>query len=282
MGYFLIVMNTFAGLAEGIFIKKYNSKHIHGGFIFTAIVSLFAMMFCIIRAGGRFVVVPEIVPYAVIAGILYCVASILTYFALSCGSFALSMLVLSYSLVFTIGYGVFFLHESVTVFSIIGFVLLVISLFLTRKDGISGKVSAKWLVYIVISVVGSGMYSVVTRMQQIHFNEVYNNEFLAISFGLSAVILFVFGIFIDGKNMKEIVKYAVPYAMGAGLINGLRNVLSLLICTFLPISVSSATGSGMKIVISFFVSYLLFKETFLKRQIVGVGVGAAALVLLNI
>ena len=70
--------------------------------------------------------------------------------------------------------------------------------------------------------------------------------------------------------------------MGAGLINGLRNVLSLLICTFLPISVSSATGSGMKIVISFFVSYLLFKETFLKRQIVGVGVGAAALVLLNI
>jgi len=82
--------------------------------------------------------------------------------------------------------------------------------------------------------------------------------------------------------MKEILRYAVPYAMGAGLINGFRNVLSLFVCTMIPISVSSATTSGMKIVVSFFVSYLMFKETFLKRQIVGVAIGAVALVLLNI
>ena len=282
MGYFLIVLNVFAGLAEGIFIKKYNSKHMHGGFIFTAIVSLFAMVFCLVRDAGTFSVVPELIPYALISGVLYCVASLLTYLALSCGSFALSMLVLSYSIVFSIGYGVFFLNEAVTPFSVVGFILLVISLFLTRKDGVSGRVSIKWIVYIVVSVVCSGMYSVITRMQQISFNEAYDNEFLAIGFGLSAVVLFVFGIFTDGKYMKEIMRYAVPYALGAGLINGFRNVLSLVVCTVLPISVSSATTSGMKIVVSFFVSYLMFRETFLKRQIVGVAIGAAALVLLNI
>lgn len=82
--------------------------------------------------------------------------------------------------------------------------------------------------------------------------------------------------------MKEIVRYGTPYAVGAGVINGFRNILALVICTFLPISISSAMGSGLKIVISFVISYFLFKETFLKRQIVGVAVGAAALVLLNL
>lgn len=282
MAYLLIAINVIAGLAEGIFIKKYNSKHMYGGFVFTAIVSLFAMVFCVIGDKGDFVVIPELLPYAVVSGILYCTASILTYFALAYGSFALSMLVLSYSIVFSIGYGVIFLHEPITPFSAVGFVLLVVSLFLTRKDSVSGKLSAKWIVCIVLSVVGNGMYGVITRMQQIRFDGVYDNECLAIGLGISAVVLFVSGIFTDGKHMKEILKYAVPYAMGAGLINGFRNVIGLFVCTMIPISVSSATTSGMKIVVSFLVSYLMFKETFLKRQVVGVIIGAAALVLLNI
>ena len=282
MGYFLLVINTFAGLAEGVFIKKYNSKHPHGGFIFTAIISLFAAVFSAVTDKGGFQVSPQLLPYAAIAGILYCMASVLTYFALSIGSFAMSMLILSYSIVFSIGYGIFFLHEPVNVFSCIGFVLLGVSLFMTRRTGVGGSFSVKWLIYILLSVFGSGMFGVVSRMQQIRFNEAYNNEFVAISLGLSALILFAVGVFTDGKFMKEIVRYGTPYAVGAGVINGLRNILSLVICTFLPIAVSSAMGSGLKIVISFVISYFLFKETFLKRQIIGVGVGAVALVLLNL
>ncbi|MBE6682457.1 MAG: hypothetical protein E7600_09280 [Ruminococcaceae bacterium] len=282
MGYLLLVINTFAGLAEGIFIKKYNTKHPHGGFVFTAVISLFAAVFSALTDKGKFVVIPELVPYAIIAGLLYCIASILTYFALSIGSFAMTMLVLSYSIVFSIGYGVFFLHEPVSVFSVIGFVLLAVSLFLTRRDSVGGRFSMKWLVFILLSVVGSGMFSVVTRMQQIRFENAYDNECITIALGLSAIILFVAGLFTDVKYLKEIVKYGVPYAMGAGMVNGFRNILSLVICIYLPISVSSAMGSGLKIVISFVISYLLFKETFLKRQIVGVIIGAAALVLLNV
>ena len=142
--------------------------------------------------------------------------------------------------------------------------------------------SAKWLVYILLSVIGSGMYSVITRMQQIRFDGAYDNECLAIGLGVSTVVLLAAGIVTDGKYLKEIVKYGIPYAMGAGIVNGLRNMLSLFVCLYLPISLSSAMGSGLKIVISFAVSYFLFKESFLKRQIAGVVVGAAALVLLYI
>ena len=282
MAYLLIVINVIAGLCEGVFIKKYNSKHPHGGFVFTAVISLFATVYFLVSDKGGFVVIPELLPYAIVSGLLYCFASILTYFALSIGSFAMSMLVLSYSIVFSIGYGVFFLNEPVTVCSVVGFLLLAVSLFLTRRESVGGGISFKWLIYITLSVIGSGMYSVVTRMQQIRFGGAYDNECLAIGLGLSAIILLVAGIFTDGKYMGEIMKYGIPYAMGAGIVNGFRNMLSLVVCLYLPISLSSAMGSGLKIIVSFVVSYVLFKETFLKRQIVGVVVGAAALVLLNI
>lgn len=83
-------------------------------------------------------------------------------------------------------------------------------------------------------------------------------------------------------HVKEIVRYDVPYAMGADLINGFRNMLSVLVYTMLPISISSALTSGIKIVVSFVVSALLFKEHFLKRQVMGVIVGALALVFLSL
>ena len=282
MAYLLIVINVFAGLAEGIFIKQYNTRHVHGGFVFTGIISLFAMLYFVLTDAGAFVVTPVLVPYAAISGILYCVASVLTYFALACGSFAMSMLVLSYSILFSIGYGTIFLGEPVTTFSVIGFALLLVSLYLTRGNSMGGKVSVKWLVLIILSAVANGMYGIVIRIQQIRFEGAYDNECMALCLGLSTAFLFAVGVFTEGKHIKEIVRYGVPYAMGAGLINGFRNMLSILVYTMMPISLSSALTSGIKIVVSFAVSALLFQERFLKRQIVGVIVGAFALVFLNI
>ena len=282
MAYLLIIINVFAGLAEGVFIKQYNAKHAHGGFLFTGIVSLFAMLYFVFTDKGGFELVPSLLPYALISGLIYCIASLLTYVALACGSFAMSMLVLSYSIVFSIGYGVIFLNETFTAFSIVGFVLLLVSLYLTRGSSLGGKLSLKWIVCIVISTVANGLYGIVIRMQQIRFDNAYDNECMALCLGFSAVILFAIGIFTDGRYIKEIAKTAIPYAFGSGIINGFRNMLSIVVYTLIPFSMSSALTSGMKIVISFLVSFLLFRERFLKRQVVGVIVGAVALVFLNL
>ena len=48
MAVLLIIIKTLVHMVEGTLIKKYNSKHSEGGFIFTAIVSLFSMVFFII------------------------------------------------------------------------------------------------------------------------------------------------------------------------------------------------------------------------------------------
>ena len=48
MAYLLILISVSANLAQGIFIKQYNSKHNKGGFTFNALISLAAMMFFLV------------------------------------------------------------------------------------------------------------------------------------------------------------------------------------------------------------------------------------------
>lgn len=283
----LILATTFLGLAEGIFIKRYNSKHDKGGFIFTAMICFFSMTVFVVSDTNGFNIPPTLWIYAIIAGILYCSASFLTYVALGCGSFAMSMLILSYALVFSIGYGLFFLNEPATVFTYIGLALIMVSLYLTKTKKKSlateeKKISAKWVICIGLSVLGSGMFSVICRMQQVVFNNSCTNEFMVIALGFSTVVLLIIGLIKDGKDLGYVMKYGAVWTALAGCSNGINNALSMLLHTMMPISLSSPIKAGVKVVISFIISIVIFKEKFEKRQIVGVALGAAALVLLNL
>ncbi|MBR2339928.1 MAG: EamA family transporter [Clostridia bacterium] len=280
----LIVAASAVGLVEGIAIKKYNKKHDKGGFIFTALISLFSMLFFIITDKGGIEIVPQMLPYSIISGILYCTASLLTFIALKCGSFSISMLILSYSGVFTILYGLIFLREPTSVFAYIGMGIMMISLFLSRpaKAENEKRGSFKWLICITVSLFGSGFFGVMSKAQQIRFENRYNNEYMMLTLAISFVILVTVGIINDRKNLGYILRYGAPYAALGGISNGATNLLALIITSLIAVSISSPLSAGTKIIMSFIVSKLIFKESFLKRQVFGVLLGAVSLVFLNL
>lgn len=292
MNVFLFVALTFLSsgmnLVESVMIKKYNEKHAKGGFFFTGIVSLFSMLFFvgkeILVNGDGFDFTLEMLPYGIAAGIFYCTASILTFIALCCGPFALSRLILSYGGIFSICYGIFFLHDKVGVFTVIGILLMLVSLYLTRvpKGDNERKATIKWLVSIVLSAVGSGMFGVLVKMQQVKFLNAVDNEFMIVTLGFSALALFIAGIIKDGKDTLYILKNGTSYSAVAGLSNGLSNFLTLFTNQLLLISIASPVRSGVGIIFSFIVSLLFFKEKFLPRQVVGMIVGTASIVLINL
>ena len=285
MAWILILISSGTGLVEGVLIKKYNAKHQKGGFIFTALVSLFSMLFFVLTDRGGFYFPLGIFPYGLIAGVMFCMASFLTYVALGCGSFTVSMLILSYSNVFSIVYGLVFLKEKASAFMYIGLALIMISLFLTRgeyKEGENKKVSVKWLICILLSFVGSGMFGVLMRMQQIAFANTCTNEFMIITLGFSALVLLVIGIIKDGRELSYILRHGTLYAVASGVSNGATNMMGLAINMMMAISISSPIRAGVKLIFSFVLSKVIFKEKFLVRQLIGVAIGGVALVLLNL
>ncbi len=292
MNIFLFIVLTFlstgVNLVESVMIKKYNEKHSKGGYFFTGIVSLFSMLFfvgkdlLVNRDGFDFNV--EMLPYGIIAGIFFSMASILTFVALCCGPFALSRLILSYGGIFSICYGIFFLHDKIGVYTVMGILLMLVSLYLNRapKGDNERKASLKWLICIILSAVGSGMFSVIMKMQQVKFLNAVDNEFMIVCLGFSALALFVIGIIKDGKDTLYILKNGTAYSAVAGLSNGLSNFLTLFTNQLLAISIASPVRSGVGIIFSFIVSLLFFKEKFLPRQVVGMLIGTASIVLINL
>lgn len=284
VGIVLIIAGIIVNQLEGVLIKKYNINHKSGGFIFTGLMSLFAMIFFVITNTDGFYFPPQMFIYAVSAGILYCLGSFCTFIALGCGPYAMSMLILSYSIVFKIGYGLMFLSEPATVFTYIGFLVIFISIYLTRmkKDEKKTKITFKWIFCVGISVCCSGIHGVISKMQQVAFNNSCDNEYMIIALGISAVVLLVLGIIKDLNNFSIVLKYGTLYASGAGIANGISNMTGLIVNKLMPVSLSSPLGAGLKIIVVFMISKFLFKEKFLIRQIIGVFLGALALVLLNI
>lgn len=285
MSALLIFMSNATHLAESIFIKHYNARHKRGGFVFTALVSFFSMLFFLVTDQNGFYVPSGLWVYAIIAGFLYCTASFLTYVALQVGSYAMTMLIISYSIVFSIGYGLFFLGEGATVFTAIGLGLVLLSLYLvraSRQEDQKKGFSIVWLICVAIAAVGNGMFGVVQRMQQIQFDNTCSNEFMVISLCISTVALMIVGLIKDRKDFGYVLRHGLLWTAGAGLSNGATNAMVVYLYTLMPISLSSPIRVGVKVVMSFLVSVLLFRERFQMRQIVGVAVGAVALVFLNL
>lgn len=288
--FLLILLSHAVGLFEGIFIKKYNKKHGKGGFLFTATVSLFSMLFFVFKdlvlTDGKITFTAEILPYAIMAGVCYASASFLTFIALGCGSFTLSNLVLSYSGIFSISYGLFVLKEKLSFTAYIGLVLVLVSIFLSRnknkKSEEDKKLSLLWFITIGISFIGCGMFGALMRVQQVKFNASFDNEFMILTLGFSSAALFIIGLIKNGKDLTYFLRHGTLYAALSGLSNGATNALSLVVTTMIAVSLSSPIGAGVKIVFSFLVSLIIFKEKFSARQIVGVALGTAALILLNI
>ncbi len=281
----LIALGTGVHQLEGVMTRKYNEKNAQGGFLFTAMVSLFAMLFFVVSDKNGLQFSPQLLPYGLAAGLCYCTASFLTFVALGCGSFVLSNLFLSYALLFSVGYGIFFLKEPVTMATGIGIALSLLSIFLVRgekRENDTAGFSVRWLVCILLSCLGSGMLGVLQKMQQVRFYAAADNEFMVITLGFSALCLFAAGLVKNGRSLGRTLRSGGPYAAVAGLSNGAANLLSLIVNTMLPLSVAAPSRSGVKILFSLALAQLVFHEKLSARQLAGIFAGTASLILLNL
>jgi len=280
----LILISSCTALAEGISIRKYSAHHPDGGFLFCAMVSFFSMAFFLITDRDGFHAPPVLWFCAILAGIFYCSASFLTYLALRCGPFAETNLILSYSVVLSIGYGIFFLRESLTPLTLPGIAVILVSLYLIRSPsgGKNPKITGKWLIFVGLSTIGSGMVGVLMKMQQLRFDDACSNEFMMITLSFSAIMLAAAGLFQKGANLRDILRHGLPYAAIAGTSNGATNFLALIINSLMPLSLASPLRTGTKILLSFLCSRILFKENISKTQLAGILIGTVGLVMLNV
>jgi len=284
MGYLLIFAFSFLGLAESILLKTYAKKHGSGGMIMNAVISLFAMFFFLITDEGGFAVPLNMIPLAIANSLFYASGFYLSYMSYRCGPYGLTRLISSFSLIFTIFYGMFFLNEKTNVLTYLGIIMIFASLALInygKKEGNEEKrISKKWLISILISTTANGFIGILTRYQQIKFDNSCTNEFLALSLGGSFLLLTIIGILTERKNLRYIARHGSLYGMSAGIINGAKNLALVIAYLYVPLSIASPMHTGIGISLTFLTSLLFYREKYTKLQLIGVLLGAAAVIML--
>ncbi len=260
------------------FTRKAKGK---GVFFFSALVSFTAMLFFVIT-GKDLDFQLSYLPYSIGFAVPYAVGTLFIVLAIRHGSLSLTSLFVSFSLMLPTFYGLLFLSDPVGPGLIPGILLLAASLFLTKQNGEKGGFSTKWLVLVFLAFCGNGMCSVVQKMQQLASGGKGKSEFMILALGLDAVILFLLSLFKERRDFAAFGKAAILPALIGGTLNGMVNLLVMILSARMPVSVMFPLISAGGILVTFLVALTFYKEKFTKIQLVGYLCGVLSVVFLNI
>ena len=287
IGMLLVLVSLTVHQFEAMIVKHYGKKYGKGGMLFNAFICLFSMIYFIITDKGGLQFTPKLWAYGLVNSTMYALGFYTAYAAYKTGSFGLTRLLSSFGVIIPTFYGIVFLKEPTTVFTYIALVLILISLFLMNyqkrdENTPKEKISVKWVVFVILTVLSNAVITIIGRMQVDAFDDKYKNEFLMISLAGATVALFILGIILERDSFKQTIKHGFLYGAGAGIFNGINNLLILITYTYLPLSLTSPVKSGLGIVISFVMSLVIYKEKFTRRQLISACIGVIAVVLMNL
>ena len=209
--------------------------------------------------------------------------------ALACGSMALTSMIASFSLVIPCLVGLIFLHENISVFGIVGLILVCVSIVLLTYKKQSSPISIKCWVYSIITLFTNGVCSVVQKLHQTEYPNSFRGEFMLFSTACALIIFAIVYLFSLGKkNNKEqpqkrqINRTAIIFGAIAGVCNCVANFFILYLSASENASVLFPMLSALNTAVACLVGRLIFKEKISILQYTSIAIGIVAIVLLKI
>ncbi|MBO5510284.1 MAG: EamA family transporter [Clostridia bacterium] len=287
MNYLLLFLTALFIVFQKVIQDRYNAKCRSGVFLFSGMISFFAM--CFFMAVNRdWTWSSELIIPAVSFGLSYAAATVFVVLAIRCGSLAKTTLITSYSLLVPAFAGLIILREPLGLPMIAGMILLVLSLWLTnhRKktaDAPKEKISLKWLVFVLLGFVGNGMCSTVQKLAPHYLGADVNLTLSTIAaLGLSTVVLIAASFLTRETDLKSTLRVGGPLSLFCGLFNGAVNYLAIYLNQFIPASVMFPVLSAGELILIVPYSLLVRRERFTAKQWAGFAVGVVSVVLLNL
>ena len=224
--------------------------------------------------------------YGLVYGVLLAVANQAGYRAIHAGPMALTSMLVNFSLIIPFAVGVICWNERPSVFTYVGFALLIAALvclnFRKANEDASKRPSLKWLFYVLCTLVANGGCSVITTMHQ----RAYPGEY---EFGFTAwCVLLCFLIFtalsLAGGKLKT--EYRLPrcdlYASAAGIANVLASFFTVMLAARTPASILYPLLAAVTMLAALLIGRFLFREKLTRRQLAGFALGVLSVVLFKL
>ena len=270
------------GISMQDVVRKLYNKRTNGGvYLFGALTAISALGFFLAVSGGVSFD-PKVLPYSCLFALAYCSGTVFSLLAIKWGSLSLTTLIISFSLLLPTLYGVVYLKESVGFGFFIGLGLLIVSLVLISGKSDRVKLSLKWVLAVLLAFLSNGACTIIQKMQQVRFEGEYKSELMIFTLCIVAVFMLVMMLVKERGEIREAARRGAVFALLCGVFNGLVNLFVMILSGRMNSSVMFPLVSGGGIILTYFVSRFIFKETLSKRQLTGLLFGIASVVFLNL
>lgn len=260
-------------------------------------INLYQSMLCISAAIAYFLAAIksqnvfsfEILLPAVFFGFCFAITILFTAKCMEMGYMSISGVIINLSLILPVIYSWFILHEKIRVTSVIGLLLIIVTLVLSSISAETGKKGdmKKWLLFVSIAFFTNGG-SAVTQKQYVSANGDQNLMlFMGIAYFVGAIILGA--VYLNREtghshSLKEQVSgfWALFFV---AIVSGLGSFMGNALLGFLSNKVNGGIlypciNGGLSVVVAI-ASFVLFKEKLNRKKIAAIVVGIIAIVLLN-
>ena len=204
--------------------------------------------------------------------------------ALRSGPIAVTSILTSFSIVFTLIAGAIFFNEQWSIFTIVGLVFMAFAFYLMPAKKDDKKFNLKWLIFVIITTLFSGLYGVVMLFFSKSNLTEFQGEYVVLTFTLASIICLVLTLF--NKKRKPItIKFNLTLliiTLTIGVALGLYNLLNVVAFKHYESYIVSPILNGTIIFLSMVVNSIIDKEKPTTSMIVGVIFAIIAIVLLSL
>lgn len=212
--------------------------------------------------------------YTLGLSVLYGVALVTSYQTLICamreGPMSYTILISTCGMIIPTLFGTIVYRESVSVFQIVGFILMPVGFYFGANPKKSEKITAKWVRYVFTCFFSNGMQGVLQKVIIRSSHPEENGMFLMSAFLISALILFF--MYLLKKEKADVGKgFVKKYSLSAivGVADAFQHKVNTVLSGVLPSIICYPVINGGGIAGATIVSVLVFREKMDRKQIIG-------------
>ena len=283
--YIAIVLAT---VTQSASTKAFNST---GGssLIFNSLKTLSALLLFLVISIPGFTFHTPTVFYGLAYGLALCMSMYAGYRALCLGPMALTSMLVSFSLIVPLGWGIFVRDEPMGVLKAVGLALLFGALLLVNAHNLGGARSAEkgrsgqglWLLFVALTFACNGVCSILQKEHQTAYPSLYNREFMLFAMLLCALVFTTVTLIrVPVSTYRTVARKG--FGVLSGVTNSLANFLTLVLAGMENASVLFPIVSAGTILSSLLCGRLVFREKLRLNQYAALVLGVTAIVFLKL
>ena len=294
MDYLVLCVLVILNSSQFIFSSLYNRRQKNADpYLCTLIIAVMVFLFYGVYSGFKFTFSTTTIIFGLLFGVAYCFGYIFQIRAIAVGSVSLTSLMLSYSLIIPILFGIIYYHDSVSVFFFIALILLVIALCFVnydkedkQKDISTRKNKKLWLFFALLAFLGNAMCVIFNTLHQKSEFSAQRFEFMTFAMCLVVIVNLTLTLINNAKNKTTLpsLKKGWWCAVILGLLNAGTNLCYMIIAAnnAIPVSLLNSFISVGSLLLTFILSRVIFKEKLKKLQLIGFFIGLISVLFFSI